>query len=107
MKAISTIIRKHITTALLTCVICLVVPGLVLAGEGSALDLNTASAKQLESLPGIGKETAKRIVEYREAQGPFKSVDDLQHVKGIGKAKLAKIQDKLTVGISAKSPESH
>ena len=79
--------------------------GLILAGP-DALNINEATAKQLESLPGIGKETAKRIVEFREAKGPFKRVEDLQQVKGIGKGKLAKIKDLLTVGISAKSPSS-
>ena len=78
-------------------------PNLILAGP-DALNVNEATAKQLESLPGIGKETAKRIVEFRKAEGPFQRIDDLQKVKGIGKGKLAKIKDLVTIGISAKSP---
>jgi len=80
-------------------------PNLILAGQ-DALNINEATAKQLELLPGIGKTTAKRIVEFRKANGPFKQVADLQQVKGIGKGKFAKLKDLLTVGISAKSPSS-
>jgi competence protein ComEA len=50
--------------------------------------INRATAKQLESLPGIGPALAERIVEYRQAHGPFKSVDELLNVRGIGKKKL-------------------
>lgn len=87
-------------------VLLLGTPGWLLAGE-STLDVNTATLKQLESLPGIGKETAKRIVDFREAKGPFKSLEELQQVKGIGKGKLAKLKDRLTVGIAAQSPAPH
>ena len=89
-----------IAFALLLCV-----PGFLLAGE-AALDVNTATLKQLESVSGIGKEIAKRIVEFRESKGPFTNIEELQQVKGIGKGKLAKLKDKLTVGISAQSPAS-
>ena len=89
-------------TMVLAFTICVALPALSLSGE-TALNINTATAKQLESLKGIGSEIAKRIVEFREANGPFKSVDELQKIKGIGKGKLAKIQDKLTVGIAAQS----
>lgn len=58
------------------------------------VDLNTADAKTLESLPGIGSATAKAIIAAR----PFKSVDDLKNVKGIGDSKFAALKDKVTVG---------
>jgi competence protein ComEA len=89
----------------ITFVLFLSSPAFLMAGD-IALDVNTATIKQLEALPGIGKETAKRIVEFRDAKGPFKNLEELQHVKGIGKAKLAKLQDKLTVSIAAQSPAS-
>jgi competence protein ComEA len=64
-------------------------PGLV--------DLNRASAEQLEALPGIGPALGQAIVEWREAHGPFRSVDDLASVPGIGPAKLAALADRATV----------
>ncbi|MCW8130661.1 MAG: helix-hairpin-helix domain-containing protein [Planctomycetota bacterium] len=51
----------------------------------SRLDLNAASAAELELLPGIGPSKAKKIVEYREARGGFRSVDELAQVRGISK----------------------
>jgi competence protein ComEA len=67
-------------------------------GQGGLLDLNTASASDLDSLPGIGQSFADRIIEYRTANGPFTSVEDLQKVKGIGAALFAKIAPLVSVG---------
>lgn len=61
------------------------------------VDINTATAEQLEALPGIGPSIAGSIVKHREMQGPFKSIEDLKSVKGIGEKKFAAIQDKITV----------
>ena len=63
----------------------------------SPLNLNTATAKDLQVLPGIGPKIADRIVKYREKNGPFSSVDDLKAVKGIGDKKLEKIRPFLKV----------
>lgn len=52
--------------------------------DPARLNVNTASAAELEMLPGIGPALAKRIVEDREAHGPFRSIDDLDRVPGIG-----------------------
>ncbi|MGY5764673.1 helix-hairpin-helix domain-containing protein [Brachybacterium sp. DNPG3] len=67
-------------------------------GTGALIDLNTASAAQLEGLPGVGPAIAQRIVDHREANGPFASVDDLLEVSGIGTAKLEQIRPAATVG---------
>jgi comEA protein len=57
------------------------------------LDINQATAEQLEALPGIGPVIAHRIVDYREKHGLFKSVDELLNVNGIGPKRLAAIKD--------------
>lgn len=62
------------------------------------IDINHASAKALTALPQIGPKTAERIVSYREANGPFVSLDDLTHVKGIGPKTLARLRSLATVG---------
>jgi competence protein ComEA len=61
------------------------------------VDLNTASATQLDALPGVGPATAAAIVKDREAHGPFRSVNDLGRVRGIGDAKLEQLRDLVTV----------
>jgi competence protein ComEA len=61
------------------------------------VDLNTADATLLETLPGIGPATSAAILEYRDANGPFASVDALIDVPGIGEAKLAALADLVTV----------
>jgi competence protein ComEA len=61
------------------------------------LDLNSASLGELEELPGIGEELAKRIVDYREKNGPFTSIEDVMNVAGIGKKKFESIKDKICV----------
>jgi competence protein ComEA len=61
------------------------------------VNLNTATAEELDSLPGIGPATAAAIVADRAAHGPFSAVDDLARVRGIGDAKLAQLRDLVTV----------
>jgi competence protein ComEA len=61
------------------------------------VNVNTASAAELEMLPGIGASRAKAMIEAREAKGGFKSLDDLLTVKGIGEASLAKLRPHLTL----------
>ena len=61
------------------------------------IDLNRASAVQLTRLPGIGPKIARRIVDDRNSRGPFKSVEDLTRIKGIGKKTLERLSSKITV----------
>ncbi len=61
------------------------------------VNLNTATASELEALPGIGPKMAQRIVEYREKNGVFKKVEDLMNVKGIGEKNFLKLKSNLTV----------
>ena len=62
------------------------------------VSLNTATAQQLEALPGVGAKLAARIVEYRQKSGGFKSVQDLMNVKGIGEKNFEKLQSYLSLG---------
>lgn len=78
------------------------VPACTPAGGGPAcpaplLDLNLASAAALDSLPGIGPARAASIVQYRASHGPFRSVEDLGRVSGMGPAALARVRDRVTV----------
>lgn len=66
------------------------------AGDG-LVDLNTANSAALEELPGIGPATAAAIIDHRERNGPFVSVDGLLEVRGIGEAKLAQLRDLVRV----------
>jgi competence protein ComEA len=63
----------------------------------SKVNINAASAEELETLPGIGEVIAQEILDYRTANGPFASVDDLLDVSGIGEVTLENIRDLVTV----------
>jgi competence protein ComEA len=66
------------------------------AGAGP-VDVNQATADQLDELPGVGPATAEAIIAHRDEHGPFASVDDLLDVRGIGEAKLEQLRDLVTV----------
>ena len=67
------------------------------AAAGPPVNLNTATPEQLDTLPGVGPATAAAIVEYRDANGGFGSVDELDQVPGIGAGRLADLRDRVTV----------
>jgi competence protein ComEA len=72
------------------------------AAAAAVVNINTASAAEIASLPGIGDKTAARIVEYRQKNGPFKKVEELMNVRGIGEKNFLKLKPQLSVA-SAKS----
>jgi competence protein ComEA len=85
-------------------------PGVASAAQGAsgghavvkpeivAININTASVKELDALPGIGAKTAALIVEYRQKNGPFKKIEELMNVRGVGEKSFLKLKPQLTVG---------
>ena len=72
-------------------------PVAAVAKAAGTINLNQASAAQLQSLPGIGKVTAEHIISYRSEKGPFHQVEDLLQVKGVGPKTLEKIRGLVTL----------
>ncbi len=81
--------------------------GLTLAAGKPAptgkVNLNTATAQQLTTLPGVGEKLAGRILEYRQKSGGFKSAQELLNVKGIGEKNFAKLSPYVSVGEAARA----
>ncbi len=100
MKHFHQLSRSYFTLSLLALMLIVGCAGMAVASDGK-LDLNVSTTKQLQQLPGIGKELAKRIVEYRTSNGPFTSVEELVKVKGIGKKTFAKMKERLMIANSA------
>ena len=75
-------------------------PGIEVVGSSGTelININTASQFELESLPGIGPTTAEKIIAYREANGPFRRIEDIVDVSGIGSGTFERIKDLITVG---------
>ena len=65
--------------------------------ELTLVDLNTAGVEELATLPGIGESLARRIIDYRNVHGPFKSPEGLLEVSGIGEKKLEELRDYITM----------
>ena len=64
----------------------------------TVVNINTATASDFEALPGIGAKTAARIVDYRQKNGPFKKVEELMNVRGLGEKNFLKLKAQLTIG---------
>lgn len=76
-------------------------PAASAVAKAAALDLNTASVAELESLPGIGRRTAERIVEHRQKSGGFKKIEELMNVKGIGEKSFLRLKPLIAVAPKA------
>src|SRR5947199_10071223 len=70
----------------------------------AAVNINTATKEQLDALPGIGPVKAQAIVDYRNANGPFKTPADIMKVKGIKEGEFGKIKDQISVSGASTSP---
>lgn len=67
-------------------------------GSNAAMvNINTATKDELDTLPGVGPATAEKIIEYRETNGYFKSIEDIKNVRGIGEAKFSKMQSRIQI----------
>lgn len=87
--------RSTLAAALLALVLGMAPMGAV-AQDVAPINVNTADAELLTELPGIGPARAKAIIEERETNGPFESVEDLTRVSGIGEATAASLADQIT-----------
>jgi competence protein ComEA len=79
---------------------------MMVAGSVWAVDINTATLSELESVKGLGPAKAKAIVAYREKNGNFKSLDELDNVKGFGKSSVDKLRGDLSVSTPKVSGKS-
>ena len=75
--------------------------------SGNKININTAGPEALSTLKGIGKKKAEAIIHYRKENGPFKTVQDLVNVRGIGKKTLSKNIDRLTVSDDSEKEDSN
>ena len=69
----------------------------IFSSKNGLVNINTATQTELETLPGIGPSTASKIINYRNTNGKFRTIEDIQNVSGVGVSKYAQIEDKITV----------
>jgi competence protein ComEA len=72
-------------------------PPVAAASSTEVVNLNSATAAQIASLPGIGPKTADLVVQYRAKNGPFKKIEEIMNVRGVGEKSFLKIKDRLSV----------
>jgi competence protein ComEA len=73
---------------------------------GGKIDINSASLEQLEAVKGVGHDLAQNILAYRKDHGAFKTLDDLDNVKGVGKVRLEALRNTFTVGSTPATGET-
>ena len=73
-------------------------PAAKAAAPGAVVNINTASVGELDALPGIGAKTAALIIEYRQKNGPFKKIEEVMNVRGVGEKNFLKLRTQLSVG---------
>jgi len=89
--------KKLLAAWLLVCFMLVTAAPVVAAADGK-ININTASTEELTQLNKIGPTTAERIVAYRNANGPFKAIEDIKNVKGIGDKIYELNRDRITLG---------
>lgn len=72
-------------------------PPVAAVASTEVVNLNSATAEQIATLPGIGPKTAELVVQYRGKNGPFKKIEEIMNVRGVGEKSFLKIKDRLTV----------
>ena len=89
---------KHLKTMVSLFTVMAVMVGFAMTvGAADKININTASKEELMQLEGVGSAIAERIVEYREANGPFVAPEDIMNVKGIGESTYEKNKDRIAV----------
>ena len=89
--------KKVLVVLLMVCFMAVTAAPVIAAGSDT-ININTASVDELTQLQKVGPKTAENIVAYRDANGPFKAVDDLKNVKGVGDKILELNKDRISVG---------
>jgi len=70
--------------------------------KDAKININTATVSELQTLPRIGEQVARRIVEFREKNGAFKKIEELMKVKGIGEKTFQELKERITIGSDSK-----